>query len=73
MHVLHKNEVTRIVQRRDEYDRERERGYYRPSGEDIEGPGGRNPSIPRLPSSGNRPGCPPRRDPGEFTETKPFL
>ena len=57
------NEVPRIVQRRDEYDRERERGHYRPSGEDIEGPGGRNPSIPRLPSSGNRPGCPPRRDP----------
>jgi hypothetical protein len=22
-----------------------------------------NPSIPRVPSSGNRPGCPPRRDP----------
>ena len=57
------NEVPRIVQRRDEYDRERERGHYRPSGEDIEGPGGRNPSIPRVPSSGNRPGCPPRRDP----------
>jgi hypothetical protein len=50
------NEVPRIVQRRDEYDRERERGQYRPSGEDIEGPGGRNPSIPRLQSSGNRPG-----------------
>jgi hypothetical protein len=54
-------EVPRIVQRRDEYDRER--GHYRPSGEDIEGPGGRNPSIPRLQSSGNRPGCPPRREP----------
>ena len=40
------NEVPRIVQRRDEYDRERERGHYRPSGEDIESPGGRNPSIP---------------------------
>ena len=40
------NEVPRIVQCRDEYDRER--GHYRPSGEDIEGPGGRNPSIPRL-------------------------
>jgi hypothetical protein len=57
------NEVPRIVQRRDEYDRERERGHYRPSGEDIEGPGGRNPAIPRLQSSGNRPGCPPRREP----------
>ena len=57
------NEVPRIVQRRGEYDRERERGQYRPSGEDIEGPGGRNPSIPRLQSSGNRPGCPPRREP----------
>ena len=55
------NEVPRIVQCRDEYDRER--GHYRPSGEDIEGPGGRNPSIPRLQSSGNRPGCPPRREP----------
>ena len=55
------NEIPRIVQRRDEY--ERERGHYRPSGEDIEGPGGRNPSIPRVPSSGNRPGCPSRRDP----------
>ena len=55
------NEVPRIVQRRDEYDRER--GHYLPSGEDIEGPGGRNPSIPRLQSSGNRPGCPPRREP----------
>jgi hypothetical protein len=59
-HLVRENEVPRIVQRRDEYDRER--GYYRPSGEDIEGPGGRNPSIPRLPSSGNRPGCSPRRD-----------
>ena len=55
------NHVPRIVQRRDEY--ERERGHYRPSGEDMEGPGGTNPTIPRLPSSGNRPGCPPRRDP----------
>ena len=55
------NEVPRIVQRRD--DRERERGHYRPSGEDIEGPGGRNPAIPRLQGSGNRPGCPPRREP----------
>jgi hypothetical protein len=33
------NEVPRIVQRRDEYDREMERGQYRPSGEDIEGTG----------------------------------
>ena len=40
------NEVPRIVQSRDEYDRES--GHYRPSGEDMEGPGGRNPSIPRL-------------------------
>ena len=57
------NEVPRIVQRRDEYDREMERGQYRPSGEDIECPGGRNPSIPRLQSSGNRPGCPPEENP----------
>ena len=54
------NEVPRIVQSRDEYDRER--GHYRPSGEDMEGPGG-NPSIPRLQSSGNRPRCPPRTEP----------
>ena len=53
------HETPRIVQRRDEYEGERERGQSRPSGEDIEGPGGRNPYTARLQSSGNRPGCPP--------------
>jgi hypothetical protein len=57
------HEIPRIVQRRDEYDRERERGQYRLSGEDIEGPGGRNPAIPRLQSSGNMPGCSPEENP----------
>jgi hypothetical protein len=63
-HILgREHETPRIVQHRDEYERERERGQSRPSREDIEGPGGRNPYIPRLQSCGNRPGCPPRREP----------
>ena len=57
------HETPRIVQRRDEYEGERERGQSRPSREDIEGPGRRNPYIPRLQSSGNRPGCPPEENP----------
>ena len=43
------HETPRIVQRRDEYEGERERGQSRPSGDDPEGPGGRNPYTPRLP------------------------
>ena len=43
------HETPRIVQRRDEYEGERERGQSRSSGDDPEGPGGRNPYTPRLP------------------------
>jgi hypothetical protein len=43
------HETPRIVQRRDEYEGEREREQSRPSGDDPEGPGGRNPYTPRLP------------------------
>ena len=41
------HETPRIVQRRDEYEGERERGQSCPSGDDPEG--GRNPYTPRLP------------------------
>jgi hypothetical protein len=43
------HETPRIVQRRDEYEGESERGQCRPSGDDPEGPGGRNSYTPRLP------------------------
>jgi hypothetical protein len=56
------HEIPRIIQRREEYERERERGQSRPSGEDPEGPGGRNPYTPRLQGGGNRPRA-PRREP----------
>ena len=57
------HETPRIDQRRDEYEGERERGQSRPSGEDIECPGGRNPYTPRLQGCGNRLKGPPRREP----------
>jgi hypothetical protein len=57
------HETPRIIQRREEYEGERERGQSRPSGEDPEGPGGRNSYTPRLQGSGNRPRYTPRREP----------
>jgi hypothetical protein len=39
------HETPRIIQRREEYEGQRERGQSRPSGEDIEGPGGRIPGY----------------------------
>jgi hypothetical protein len=40
------HETPRNIQRRQEYEGERERGQSRPCGEDPEGPGGRNPYTP---------------------------
>jgi hypothetical protein len=57
------HETPRNIKRREEYEGERERGQSRPSGEDPESPGGRNPYTPRLQGSGNRPRYTPRREP----------
>jgi hypothetical protein len=55
------HETPRNIQRREKYEGERERGQSRPSGEDPEGPRGRNPYTPRSQGSGNRPRYTPRR------------
>ena len=57
------HETPRNIQRRQEYEGERERGQSRPCGEDPVGPGGRNPYTPRLQGSGNRHRYTPRREP----------
>jgi hypothetical protein len=57
------HKTPRNIQRREEYEGERERGQSHPRGEDPEGPGGRNPYTPMLPGSGNRPRYTPRREP----------
>ena len=59
--LARENHVPRIVQRRDEY--ERERGHYRPSGEDMEGPGGTNPTIRGYRVAGTGLGVPPEETP----------
>ena len=57
------HETPRNIQRREEYEGERERGQSRPRGGDPEGPGGRNPYTPMISGSGNRPRYTPGREP----------
>ena len=57
------HETPRGINRREEYEGERERGQSRPRGGDPEGLGGRNPYTPMLPGSGYRPRYTPKREP----------
>ena len=56
------HETPRVINRREEYEGERERGQSRPRGWDPEGPGGRNRYTPMLPVSGCWPRYTPRRE-----------
>ena len=64
------HETPRGINRREEYEGERERGQSRPRGGDPEGLGGRNPYTPMLPGSGYRPRYTPEENPKPLEDMK---